>query len=94
MKTASAGPCPSCGAATVTVPDRDTREDVVLDEQRVDQGTVQLLRVGPVITCLQLGRPAAMQPAHQRHSCPASAPTTEPEERDDPGIEQARWRQA
>ena len=91
MSAVRTGRCPSCGTATVAVRDQDTRELVVLDEQRVDGGTVQVLAVGPIVVVRQLGRPATVQPAYQRHRCAAVVPDVE--DRDDPGIEQARWRQ-
>lgn len=92
MRTASTGRCPGCGTPTVTVPDQDTRELVVLDETRVDGGTVQILAVGPIVACRQLGRPALLQPAHQRHHCTWTDQQDDVTDRDDPGLEQTGWR--
>ena len=92
MRTARAGRCPSCQAPTITVPESGTRDgELVLDEQPVDGGTVTVFRVGPVIVARQLTTPARVQPAHQQHTCTGTELDDQPD-RDDPGIEQARWR--
>lgn len=88
------GPCPSCGSEVMELRDVDTREPLLVDLGRVDEGDVEVYRVGPLLVCRPLGKPARGQPAHRLHTCttgPQPAPA-DPYTDDDPGLEQARWR--
>lgn len=93
MTRPARGTCGGCGGPVLQLDDTDTRERLVLDDFKVDEGDVLVLVAGPVAVGRQLGRPARMQPAHRVHRCPAAAPSSPTLlDRDDPGVEQARWR--
>ena len=89
----------ACGDQVLVVRDVHTREELVLDADPVDQGSVVVLPAVPA--AIRYGQPARQQPAWQEHVCihtkqrhgepgPCPDPYAEPT----PGLQQAGgWRQ-